>query len=120
MQTSQHDGQRQQMDEVSRHGGGRPGPVLRWNPKTRERSVDQMVWGLLPHDTEDPANARRPIMARADTVAANPTFASAFRDRRAIVPISVYYQRRSVGGSDGLFAISRRDGEMMGVAGLWE
>ena len=120
METSQHRDPRQRMDEVSLHGGGRPGPVLRWNPKTRERSVDQLVWGLLPHDTEDPANALRPIMARAETVATNPTFASAFRDRRAIVPISVYYQRRSVGGSNGLFAISRRDGEMMGVAGLWE
>ena len=79
METSQHRDPRQRMDEVSLHGGGRPGPVLRWNPKTRERSVDQLVWGLLPHDTEDPANALRPIMARAETVATNPTFASAFR-----------------------------------------
>jgi putative SOS response-associated peptidase YedK len=47
-------------------------------------------------------------------------FASAFRDRRAIIPTSVYYQRRSIGGPKGLFAISRRDGEMMAVAGLWE
>ena len=110
METSQHRDPRQHSDEkVSPHGRGRPGPVLRWNPKTRERSVDQLVWGLLPHDTEDPANAPRPIIARAETVATNPTFASAFRDRRAIVPISVYYQRRSVGGSNGLFAISRRD-----------
>jgi putative SOS response-associated peptidase YedK len=94
--------------------------VLRWNPKTRERSLDQLIWDLLPHDTEDPANALRPIMARAETVAANPIFASAFRDRHAIVPISVYYQRRSVSGSNGLFAISRRDGEMLAIAGLWE
>jgi hypothetical protein len=83
-------------------------------PKTRERCVDRLIWGLLPHDTEDPANALRLIMARAETVATNPTFASAFRDRRAIVPIPIYYQRRSVGGSNGLFAVSRTDGEMMG------
>src|SRR5271157_1243714 len=44
-ETSQRDDPRQQTDEVSLHGGGRPGPVLRWNPKTRERSVDQLVWG---------------------------------------------------------------------------
>jgi len=120
MKTSQHPDPRQWTDEVSLHGGCRPRPVLRWNLKTRERSVDQLVWGLLPYNTEDPANALRPIMARAETVATNSTFASAFRDRRAIVPMSVYYQRPSVGGSNGLFAISRRDGEMMGVAGLWE
>jgi hypothetical protein len=69
------------------------------DPKTRDRSVDQLVWGLLPHNTEDPANALHPIMARAVTVATNPTFACAFRDRRAIVPMSVYYRRRSIGGS---------------------
>ena len=94
--------------------------MLRWNPKTRERSVDQLVWGLLPHDTEDPANALRPIMARAETVATNPTFASAFRDRRAIVPMSLYYHRHSIGGSREIYKISRRDGDMMAVAGLWE
>jgi len=33
--------------------------------------VDQLVWGLLPHDTEDPAKALRPITARAETVATN-------------------------------------------------
>jgi len=101
MQPSAHDEPRQQTDEVSLHGGGRPGPVSRWNPKTRQRSVDQLVWGLLPHDTNDPANAPRPIMARADTVATHPTFAAAFRDRRAIIPMSVTYQRRSIGGSKG-------------------
>ena len=49
--------------------------------------------------------------ARAETVATHPLFASAFRDRRAIVPMSVYYQRRWTAGSKQLFAISRSDGE---------
>ena len=108
------------MDEVSLHGQGRPGSVLRWNPKTGQRHLDELVWGLLPHDTKDPANALRPIMARAETVATHPLFASAFRDRRAIVPISVYYQRRSIGEVGQRFAISRKDGDPMAVAGLWE
>ena len=47
-------------------------------------------------------------------------FASAFRDRRAIVPMSVYYQRQTIGGSKHVFAIFLRDGEPMAVAGLWE
>jgi hypothetical protein len=33
METSQHREPRHRMDEVSLHGGGRPGPVLRWNPR---------------------------------------------------------------------------------------
>ena len=108
------------MDEVSLHGQGRPGTVLRWNPKTGQRHLDELVWGLLPHDTKDPANALRPIMARAETIAEHPLFASAFRDRRAIVPMSVYYQRRTIGGTGQRFAISRKDGQPMAVAGLWE
>jgi putative SOS response-associated peptidase YedK len=107
-------------DELSLHGQGRRGTVLRWNPQTGQRHLDELVWGLLSHDTKDPANALRPIMARAETVADNPQFASAFRDRRAIVPMSVYYQRRTIGGAGQRFAIIRKDGQPMAVAGLWE
>ena len=108
------------MDEVSLHGQGRPGTVLRCNPKTGHRHFDELVWGLLPHDTKDPSNALRPIMARAETLADSPLFASAFRNRRAIIPMSVYYQRRTIGGAGPRFAISRKDGQPMAVAGLWE
>jgi putative SOS response-associated peptidase YedK len=102
------------------HGPERLGSVVRLNPRTGERDLDRLVWGLLPYDTKDPSNAPRPIMARAETVAAHPLFASAFRNRRAIVPMSVYYQRRPTGGPGERFAIFRRDGEPMSVAGLWE
>jgi putative SOS response-associated peptidase YedK len=47
-------------------------------------------------------------------------FAGAFRERRGIVPITVYYQRRTTGGSGQSFAISRKDGRSMAFAGLWE
>jgi hypothetical protein len=30
-------------------------------PKTGERHLDQLQWGLLPYFTKDPAHARRPI-----------------------------------------------------------
>ena len=81
---------RPDIDAGTTHAPGRLGSVLRWNPKTGEHYLDQLVWGLLPHDTKDPANAPRPIMARAETLATHPLFASASRDRRAIVPMSVY------------------------------
>ena len=121
METSQHRDQRQHTDEVSLHGGGRPGPVLRWNPKTRERSVDELVWGLLPHDTEHPANALRPIIGEGGDCGDEPDLRIRISGpARHRANLRSTDQRRSVGGSNGLFAISRRDGEMMGVAGLWE
>jgi putative SOS response-associated peptidase YedK len=99
---------------------GQRGLVVRWNPTTGERQLDELVWGLLPHGTKNPATAPRPINARAETVADHPMFASAFQYRRAIVPATVYYQRRTKGGSRQSFAISRTDRRPMAFAGLWE
>lgn len=102
-------------------GPGETGAVIRRNPKTGERSMDQLVWGLLPHDTVEPSSAPRPIHARAETVQAKPMFADAFRRRRAIVPADHYTQKGTVGEAEGRrFKISRRDGNPMAWAGLWE
>ena len=120
MQTGDLSGMPSDLDTGTTHGPGRPGWVIRRNPKTGQRHLDDLIWGLLPHNTKDPNTAPRPINARAETVATHPMFASAFRKRRAIVAMSVYYQRQTIGGSKQVFAISRRDGEPMGVAGLWE
>jgi putative SOS response-associated peptidase YedK len=101
-------------------GPGRPGQVIRVNPKTGARHMDWLTWGLLPHGTPNPDGAPRPIHARAETVAELPMFADAFRHRRAIVPATEYYQRRTIGDPGQRFAISRRDGLPMAIAGLWE
>ena len=101
-------------------GPGRPGRVIRVHPQTRARHMDWLTWGLLPHDTRDPATAPRPIHARAETLAELPMFADAFRRRRGIVPADEYYQRRTRGGPDQRFAISRSDGQPMAIAGLWD
>jgi len=99
---------------------GRPGWVVRWNPATGERQLDKLIWGLLPHGTKNPVTAPRPINARAETVVDHPMFAGTFRQRRAIVPATVYYQRCTTGGAGQTFAISRKDGRPMAIAGLWE
>ena len=101
-------------------GPGRPGQVIRLHPTTHERHLDLLQWGLLPHATENPDSALRPIHARAETVAEHPLFADAFRRRRAIVPAAEYYQERTIGETGERYAISRRDGQPMAIAGLWE
>ena len=105
--------------DLEDQGKGKRGWVVRRNPATGERQVDELFWGLLPHGTKNPATAPRPINARAETVADHPMFSGAFRERRAIVPATVYYQRSTRRGS-GRFAISRKDGRPMAFAGLWE
>jgi putative SOS response-associated peptidase YedK len=94
--------------------------VIRLHPTTRERHLDLLQWGLLPHATENPDSALRPIHARAETVAEHPIFADAFRRRRAIVPAAEYFQKRTIGEKGDRYAIARRDGQPMAIAGLWE
>ena len=52
--------------------------VVRHHPETGQRHLDLLRWGLLPHFTQDPTRARRPINARAETVATSDMFSSAF------------------------------------------
>jgi putative SOS response-associated peptidase YedK len=99
---------------------GERGLVVRRDPATGDRRLDELLWGLLPHTTKNPAEAPHPIHARAETVADHPMFASVFRERRGVVPATVYYQRRTRGGSGQSFAVSRKDGRPMAFAGLWD
>jgi putative SOS response-associated peptidase YedK len=97
-----------------------PGQVIRLDPLSGQRHLDWLTWGLLPAMTENPAAAPRPIHARAETVAALPLFVAAFRHRRAIVPAREYYQRATRGKPGRRYAIRRRDGQPLAIAGLWE
>ncbi|GGF18049.1 hypothetical protein GCM10011611_24860 [Aliidongia dinghuensis] len=98
----------------------RKGWVVRLHPQTGARHLDELEFGLLPHNTGSPTTAPRPRNARAETVAELPMFADAFQRRRAIVPVDVYFQRRSIGSPPQRFAISRANGQTMAFAGLWE
>src|SRR5713101_2878300 len=61
--------------------------VIRENHKTRERSLDLIRWGLIPHSCQDPRGGRKPINAKAESVSRLPTFRDAYAQRRCIVPI---------------------------------
>lgn len=95
--------------------------VVRRHPETGERHLDALKWGLLPRWTNDPARATRPINARSETVAERPTFRGAFAKRRAIIPVTAFYEwRRREGQPKQPFAIARADGSPLALAGLWE
>ena len=46
--------------------------VIRHNHKTGERTLDLLRWGLIPHGCKDPNGGRKPINARAESVASLP------------------------------------------------
>jgi putative SOS response-associated peptidase YedK len=95
-------------------------PVIRRHPETGERHLDALTWGFIPSFTKTLNEARRPVNARAETVATAGLFRNAFVKRRCIVPVPAFYewQVRPLGKQP--FAIARVDGQPMAFAGIWE
>lgn len=53
-----------------------------------------MLWGLIPSWVKDASIAKYTIKARAETVAEKPAFQSCFKDKRAVVPATGFYEWR--------------------------
>jgi putative SOS response-associated peptidase YedK len=94
--------------------------VIRQNHKTGERSLDPLKWGLIPSWCDDPKGGRKPINAKAETVATLPTFRDAYRGRRCIVPVDGFFEWKALGGAKQPYAVGMKDGSPFGIAGLWE
>ena len=61
--------------------------VIRRNRDTGEVSLDPLRWGLIPYWCKDPKGDRKPINAKAETVARLPMFRDAYARRRCILPV---------------------------------
>src|SRR5262249_59349386 len=96
--------------------------VIRQNRKTGERSLDLLKWGLIPYWCDDPKGGRKPINAKAETVARLPMFRDAYRLRRCILPVDGFFEWRAIRGARAKqpYAIAMKDGSPFGLAGLWE
>ena len=102
---------------------GAPGQehwVIRQNPRTGERSLDRLWWGLIPYWSKE--IGRKPINAKAETVPSLPMFRDAYKLRRCIVPINNFFEWRAIKGVKAKqpYAIAMQDGKPFGVAGIWE
>jgi putative SOS response-associated peptidase YedK len=85
------------------------------------RELVRLRWGLIPSWSKDPAMGNRLINARAETVAEKPSFRSAFKQRRCLIPASGFYEWQKQGaGHKQPFFIRPREGGLFSFAGLWE
>jgi putative SOS response-associated peptidase YedK len=91
-------------------------PAFREHPKTGLPVESDLSWGLIPHYAERRPDFR-PIHARAETISEKRIFSDAYRKRRCIVPMNSFYLKDARGKRH---AISRVDGDVFGVAGIWE
>ncbi|GAB4263637.1 MAG: SOS response-associated peptidase [Candidatus Promineifilaceae bacterium] len=88
--------------------------------KEGRRELAVMQWGLVPAWSKDPQIGARMINARAETVAEKPSFRTAFKRRRCIIPASGFYEwQKTAGGKQPVF-IHAADKSPLGLAGLWE
>ena len=94
--------------------------VIRENQQTGERSLDLLRWGLIPHRCSDPAGGRKPINAKAETVATLPSFRDAYARRRCVVPVDGFFEWHATREGKRPYAIAMQDGAPFGIGGLWE
>jgi putative SOS response-associated peptidase YedK len=95
--------------------------VLR-EPESGDRRLELLQWGFLPRWAKDPMHTRRPINARAETVAGSGMFRDAFSHRRCLVPADVFYEWKEIPGSKQKqpYAIGHSDGSPLALAGIWD
>lgn len=93
-------------------------PVVRAGPGGRE--CVQLRWGLVPSWAKDESGAARLINARGETVHEKPSFRTAFRVRRCLVPSDGFYEWDRAGQQKQPYRIGIKDFAPFAMAGLWE
>ena len=85
-----------------------------------KRRLELLRWGLVPSWADDPEIGSRMINARSETAPEKPSFRSAFRRRRCLIPADGFYEWQKTGNGKQPFYIRMRDGSPFAFAGLWE
>jgi putative SOS response-associated peptidase YedK len=85
-----------------------------------QRRFQLVRWGLIPSWVKDPASFTLLINARSETAAEKPSFRTAMKHHRCLIPASGFYEWRRTPEGKQPFYIKPADGGVMAFAGLWE
>ena len=77
-------------------------------------------WGLVPSWAKELAIGTRLINARSETVAIKPSFRSAFKERRCLIPSNGFYEWKGSKGQKQPTFLTLPEGNPFAFAGLWE
>jgi putative SOS response-associated peptidase YedK len=100
--------------------------VIRADPSDAQRTATLLRWGLIPSWAKEPGSGPPQINARSESLADKPTFRTAFRRRRCLIPADGFYEwQAAIGEAKGRgkkqpFYIHRPDHAPFAFAGLWE
>jgi putative SOS response-associated peptidase YedK len=84
------------------------------------RRLEMLRWGLVPSWADDPGIGARMINARSETAPEKPSFRSAFRRRRCLIPADGFYEWKRENGSKQPYYFRIDGGRPFAFAGLWE
>ena len=89
-----------------------------------ERELVRMRWGLVPRWAKDPSIGAKMINARGETIHDKPSFRTAYRRHRCLIPADGFYEWTSVGTAEQVrkqpLHIGMKDGSLFAFGGLFE
>jgi len=94
-------------------------PVIRYISGTPEFA--QMRWGLVPSWSKQGSASKPLINARCESVDEKPSFRTAFKRRRCLMPADGFYEwHRPEDAPKTPYNICRTDGGVFAMAGIWD
>ena len=97
-----------------------PVPIVRYDAKAGERSLDLMRWGLVPFWAKDLKVGFSNINAKAEGIEGKPAFCEAYQRRRCLVLVDNFYEWKKTATGKQPYAIALADRGLMALAGLGE
>jgi putative SOS response-associated peptidase YedK len=96
--------------------------TVRVDPSTGEREPAMLRWGLIPAWSKEPQSGPPMINARGESIAEKPSFRTATRRRRCLIPADGFYEWQKIGGGTKKqpHYIHYADHRPFAFAGLWE
>lgn len=88
--------------------------------RSEKDEIALMRWGLVPHWTKDIRTARRPINARAESLAEKPMFRLLLLSGRCLVPASGFYEWKKEGKRKVPFYFHLPESPLFAFAGLYD
>lgn len=85
-----------------------------------QRQCQLMHWGLIPSWLKAPDSKFKMINAKAETLEEKPSYRTAFKSRRCLIPISGFYEWQQQKDGKQPWYMTHENEELMAFAGLWE
>ncbi len=89
-------------------------PIIKAN-KNNEFDIHNFKWGFSPSFASNLI-----INARGETVNKKPTFKNSFYKRRCLIPVTNFYEWKTVGNKKIKYEISLKNNDIFSLAGIYD